>query len=235
MFSPSVTHILFEQLTLAPRRIYTDGRAWPKIEEPTFAGYSIGKWVDTDGDGRFDELQVETRHVRGPRTWDQSGMPMADDDEGVIKERLFLAKDNPNLINNEITTIDNSLTRPWTTMRGYRRVKNAKEATWVENNCTEGQAHVTIGGESYFLSGDGTIMPMRKDQPPPDLKYFISGRSSAARNHSCFSASFRWLFSANTFAQRTLSLRMKASNSAGVLLLGEMPTFSRRSIIAGSA
>jgi hypothetical protein len=176
LFSPSVTHILFEQLTLAPRRIYTDGRPWPKIEEPTFAGYSIGKWVDTDGDGRFDELQVETRHVRGPRTWDQSGMPMADDEEGVIKERLFLAKDNPNLINNEITTIDNSLTRPWTTMRGYRRVKNAKDATWVENNCTEGQAHVTIGGESYFLSGDGTIMPMRKDQPPPDLKYFNMGK-----------------------------------------------------------
>jgi hypothetical protein len=172
LFSPSVTHILFELLTLAPRRIYTDGRPWPKVEEPTFTGYSIGKWVDTDGDGRFDELQVETRHVRGPRTWDQSGMPMADDDEGVITERLVLDKSNPNLINNEITTIDNSLTRPWTTMRGYRRVKNAKDATWVENNCTEGQAHVTIGGESYFLSGDGTIMPMRKDQPPPDLKYF---------------------------------------------------------------
>jgi hypothetical protein len=172
LFSPSVTHILFELLTLAPRRIYTDGRPWPKIEESTFTGYSIGKWLDTDGDGRFDELQVETRHVRGPRTWDQSGMPMADDDEGVITERLFLDKSNPDLINNEITTIDNSLTRPWTTTRSYRRVKNAKEATWVENNCTEGQAHVTIGGESYFLSGDGTIMPMRKDQPPPDLKYF---------------------------------------------------------------
>jgi hypothetical protein len=172
LFSPSVTHILFEQLTLAPRRIYTDGRPWPSIEEPTFTGYSIGKWVDTDGDGRFDELQVETRHVRGPRTWDQSGMPMADDDEGIIRERLFLAKDNPNLINNEITTIDNSLTRPWTTMRSYRRVKNAKEAKWDENNCIEGQAHVTIGKESYFLSGDGTIMPMRKDQPPPDMKYF---------------------------------------------------------------
>jgi hypothetical protein len=172
LISPSVTHILFELLTLAPRRIYTDGRPWPQIEEPTFAGYSIGKWVDTDGDGRFDELQVETRHVRGPRTWDQSGMPMADDDEGVVKERLFLDKSKPNLINNEITTIDNSLTRPWTTMRSYQRTKSAKDAYWGENNCVEGQAHVTIGKESYFLSGDGTIMPMRKDQPPPDLKYF---------------------------------------------------------------
>ena len=172
LFSPSVTHILFEQLTLAPRRIYTDGRPWPKIEEPTFTGYSIGRWLDTDGDGRFDTLESETRHVRGPRVWDQSGMPMADDDEGVIKERLYLDKDDKSILRNEMTTIDNSLTRPWTVMKTYRRVKNAKEAWWGENNCAEGQAHVVIGEETYFLSGDGTIMPMRKEQPPPDLKYF---------------------------------------------------------------
>jgi hypothetical protein len=68
-----------------------------------------------------------------------------------------------------MTTIDNSLTRPWTVMKTYER-----QATvwWPEHNCTEGQAHVTIGKETYFLSGDGTIMPMRKDQPPPDLKHF---------------------------------------------------------------
>ena len=71
-----------------------------------------------------------------------------------------------------MTTIDNSLTRPWTVMKTYRRVKSAKEAWWGENNCAAGQAHVVIGEETYFLSGDGTIMPMRKDQPPPDLKYF---------------------------------------------------------------
>src|SRR5258705_1190578 len=141
LFSPSVTHILFEQLTLAPRRIYTDGRSWPKIEEPTFTGYSIGKWLDTKGDGRFDELQVETRHVRGPRTWDQSGMPMADDDEGVIKERLFLDKDKPNILRNEITTTDNSLTRPWTVTKNYQR---AQKVWWGENNCIEGQTWVTI-------------------------------------------------------------------------------------------
>jgi hypothetical protein len=50
--------------------------------------------------------------VRNPRTWDQSGMPMADDDEGVINERLFLDESNPAILHNEMTTIDNSLTRP---------------------------------------------------------------------------------------------------------------------------
>jgi hypothetical protein len=31
---------------------------------------------------------------------------------------------------------------------------------------------VVIGKENYFLSGDGLLMPAKKDQPPPDLKYF---------------------------------------------------------------
>jgi hypothetical protein len=50
-----------------PRRIYTDGRTRPEIIEPAFAGYSTGRWIDTDGDGRYDVLEVETSHFKGPR------------------------------------------------------------------------------------------------------------------------------------------------------------------------
>ena len=60
--TPQQTHILFELVIYSTRRIYTDGRGWPEDDEPTFAGYSIGKWIDTDGDGRFDVLEVETRN-----------------------------------------------------------------------------------------------------------------------------------------------------------------------------
>src|ERR1700730_5001861 len=50
------------------RRIFTDGRSWPSESGPTFAGYSIGKWIDEDGDGRYDVLEVETRGpFKGPR------------------------------------------------------------------------------------------------------------------------------------------------------------------------
>jgi hypothetical protein len=35
-------------------------------------------------------------------------------------------------------------------------------------------ANNRIGKENYFLSGDGFLMPIRKDQPPPDLRYFKS-------------------------------------------------------------
>ena len=61
-------------MTSEPRRIYTDGRDFPKDEEPTYPGYSIGKWLDTDGDGRFDTLEVETRNLRVPRLFDQTGI-----------------------------------------------------------------------------------------------------------------------------------------------------------------
>jgi hypothetical protein len=29
-----------------------------------------------------------------------------------------------------------------------------------------------VGKEAYFLSADGYLMPTRKDQAPPDLRYF---------------------------------------------------------------
>ena len=33
------------------RRIFTDGRDWPTAIEPTYSGYSIGRWID-EGRGR---------------------------------------------------------------------------------------------------------------------------------------------------------------------------------------
>jgi hypothetical protein len=173
LISPTVTHILFEHMTFAPRRIYTDGRDWPKDHEPTFLGYSVGRWVDPDADGRFHMLEVETRNIRGPKTWDQTGMPMADDNEAVIKERLYLDKANPAVLHDELTTTDNSLTQPWSAIKSYRR---EKEVIWVDNTCTESNPYVTIEGQTYYLSAEGKLMPMKKDQPPPDLKYFNRGK-----------------------------------------------------------
>jgi hypothetical protein len=169
LFAPTITYILFERTEFAPRRIYTDGRAWPQTEQTWFTGYSIGKWLDTDGDGRYDTLEIETRRVRAPRVWDQSGIPMADDPDGIIKERISLDKSDPNKLLVEMTTVDNSLTRPWTVLKIFKR---QTQVWWNEDDCVEGQAHVTIGDQVYFKSADGTIMPMKKDQPPPDLKYF---------------------------------------------------------------
>jgi hypothetical protein len=164
---PQTTHILFDHSL--PRRIYTDGRDWPSEIEPSFLGYSIGKWVDEDGDGRYDVLEIETRGLKGPRTYEGTGMPFHQDNQTVIKERLFLDKTNPDALHDEITVIDHALTRPWTITKRYRRDPNAIR---LEYNCSEDNHHVLIGGQDYFLSGDNMLMPSKKGQAPPDLRYF---------------------------------------------------------------
>jgi hypothetical protein len=170
VITPETTYILIQHVHDS-RRIFTDGRDFPGNVEPAFAGYSIGKWIDTDGDGRYDTLEVETRNLRGPRSYDAPGLPLHRDNQTVIKERIYVDKADPNIINNEITTIDNALTRPWTVTKKYRR-QNVKQPVWPEASCAEGNVHVEIGGQNYFLGADGLLMPARKDQPPPSLKYF---------------------------------------------------------------
>jgi len=153
------------------RRVYTDGRDWPSEVEPTYAGYSIGRWIDSEGAGRYDTLEIETRYMKGPRAYDTSGLPLHSDNKTIVKERLHLDKANPNLLLDEITTIDDALTRPWTVTKSYRRERNP---IWFDNNCAENNNHVMVGKENYFLSADGLLMPAKKDQPPPDLRYFKS-------------------------------------------------------------
>ena len=169
---PTITLVVFENNL--PRRIYTDGRDFSARDNlPSYAGYSIGKWTDEDGDGRYDTLAVETRNFKGPRNYEQSGIPLHEDNQSVIKERLYLDKANNDILKNEITVIDHALTRPWTVVKRYRRERNV---AWYEDLCTENNNHVVIGKENYFLSGDGYLLPAKKDQPPPDLRYFKQAR-----------------------------------------------------------
>jgi hypothetical protein len=165
--TPKTTHLISEYTM--PRRIYTDGRDFPAEIEPGFNGYSIGKWVDEDGDGRYDVLEVETRGLKGPRTYEASGLPFHTDNEAVIKERIFVDKSNPDILHDEITSYDHALTRPWTVMKSFKRDPNP---IWFQNHCSEDNRHVTIGNQDYVLSFDGYLMPAKKDQPPPDLKFF---------------------------------------------------------------
>ena len=135
------------------------------------AGYSIGRWIDSDGSGRYDVLEVETRGFKGPRVYDSSGLPLAFDNQSIIKERIHLDKADPNLLHDEITVIDHALTRPWTVDKRYVRDPDPL-AEWFESVCVEYNGQVFIGKENYFLSADGLLMPARKNQAPPDIRYF---------------------------------------------------------------
>ena len=48
------------------RRIFTDGRDWPKNPQPTYGGYSIGRWTDQDGNGRYDMLEAGDQVFQRP-------------------------------------------------------------------------------------------------------------------------------------------------------------------------
>jgi len=158
------------------RRIFTDGRDWPADIEPTYAGYSIGRWIDEDADGVYDVLQVETHGpFKGPRTYDATGLPLHFDNQSIFIERIHRDKAHPNILHDEITVIDHALTRPWAVDKKYVHDQNPRP-NWTESYCTENPTMVAIGHDSYFLSGDGLLMPVRKDQPPPDLRYFKQSR-----------------------------------------------------------
>jgi hypothetical protein len=153
-----------------------DGRDWPRDLDPTYAGYSIGRWVDEDGEGHYDVLEVETRNLRGPRILDSSGTPMHADNQTVIAERFYLDKVDPDLLHDDITTVDHAFVRPWSSARVYRR--NPK-GVWLENECSD-NGHVYFGNENYFVSADGYLMPTKTDQPAPDLRYFESAHKCRA-------------------------------------------------------
>jgi hypothetical protein len=170
VITADTTFILIDHIEHS-RRIYTDGRDWPASIEPSFLGYSIGRWLDEEGSGRLSVLEIETKGFKGPRVYDATGIPLHADNETIIKERIHIDKVDQNLLHDEITTVDHALTRPWTVVKNYRRNPNP-QPVWREYVCAEGNNHVEIAGQPYFLGAGGLLMPTKRDQPAPDLRYF---------------------------------------------------------------
>jgi len=171
--TPETTYILIDHIH-DHRRIFTDGRTFPANTddiEPSYRGFSIGKWIDEGNTGTYNVLEVETRGFKGQRSYDTSGLPLHADNKTVVKERIFLDKNDPDTLYDEITTIDNALSHPWTVTRKYQRDPNP-HPWWREVVCAENNQHVHIGNENYMISADGLLMPAKKDQLPPDLRYF---------------------------------------------------------------
>ena len=107
----------------------------------------IGNWIDEDGDGRYDVLEVETRNFKGPRTFEASGIPLHRDNQTVVKERIRLDTANKDILLNEITTIDNAFTRPWVVTKSY--IREQGKVMWFEDHAartttTSSSARTTI-------------------------------------------------------------------------------------------
>src|SRR3984957_16924365 len=152
IITPEITYILMSHNNDVYRRIYTDGRDWPEDAERTLVGYSIGKWVDETGDGKYTALEVETRFLRGPRAYEASGLPFHEDNQTIIKERFYLDKADRNTMYDEITVIDHAMTRPYIKVQKAVR-KPDPQPIWRLEDCPLDNVWIKIGDEAYVTKG----------------------------------------------------------------------------------
>ena len=105
------------------------------------------------------------------RDSDATGLPLHFDNQSTFHELFHLDKNDPNVLHDEITTYDHALTHPWSVDKTYKRSPK-RYPNFSRISCMEGTQDVVIGKENYYLSADGLLMPAKKDQPPPDSRYF---------------------------------------------------------------
>lgn len=118
---------LFSEWMDAYRRIYLDGRTMPNDFDPSYFGYSTGRWEGST-------LVVETVNLRDDTVLDRYGSPHSD--AMRITERFRLVE--PNLLEDAMIVYDEkAFTRPWEVVRRYRRAAAGNDELH-ENTCTEG-------------------------------------------------------------------------------------------------
>lgn len=118
----------FSELNDALRRVYLDGRkpTQKHLDDPTYAGYSTGHWEG-------DTLVVETVALH-PDSFIEGFTPHSE--EMVVRERIRLIA--PDILEDRITVTDpKALTKPWETVRTYRRAAKGNDEL-REFACAEG-------------------------------------------------------------------------------------------------
>ena len=121
--TPDLVLFLHESRTIY-RQVFTDGRSLPRNAQPTWMGYSVGKWEG-------DTFIVETIGQNG-RTWlDMRGLP------GTEALRVIERFSRPNIghIDIEVTIDDpQAYTRPWTVKLGWNLLP---DTDLIESICEE--------------------------------------------------------------------------------------------------
>jgi len=133
---PGVTVILYEGFTTF-RQIFTDGRELPKAPQPSWIGYSVGKWEG-------DMFVVDTIGVNETTWMDNAGRPHSDALHTVERYR------RRNFGSMDVTlTIDDlkAYTRAWTVNQGQAHLILGQDL--LEYVCTENNKDVE------HLVGDG--------------------------------------------------------------------------------
>src|SRR5262249_58337046 len=129
-------------------------------------GLQVGRGRGGGGDGNWAVAGVKPRHFKGPRAFDLSGIPLHEDNQTIVKERIFLDKADKDLLHNEMTVIDHALTHPWTVKKSYRRAADA-QAEGPEYLCVERTETMRIGGETYRFDKGGYPSAAQKGPETP--------------------------------------------------------------------
>ncbi len=121
--TPEVLLFLYESRTIY-RQVFTDGRPLPKDPQPTWMGYSVGRWEG-------DTFVVETIGQNG-KTWlDMRGLP------GTEALRVVERYTRPTIGHIDIdVTIDDPMayTKPWSVKLGWNLVP---DTDLIESICEE--------------------------------------------------------------------------------------------------
>jgi len=133
-----------QEAPMSIRRIFMDGRPLPENPDPTYAGYSVGRW---DG----DTLVVETVGTRAGQRLGVSGI--TNGPRLKITERMYLDEENPDVLHLDFTFEDpDALAEPWTRTHVFNR---DNEWAMLEYVCSENDRHpVNELGQSEAVLND---------------------------------------------------------------------------------
>lgn len=131
VFSPGKI-IVNQEAEMMVRRIYTDGRPLPKPDEvdPNYFGFSVGHWEG-------DTLVVDTVGIKAGLRLGEPGI--ASSGKLKINERIYLDKDNKDLLHLDYTFTDpDVLGQPWHRTHTFRRDRGWDILEYV---CEENNRH----------------------------------------------------------------------------------------------
>jgi hypothetical protein len=135
---------VMQEALMQVRRIFLDGRALPRNPDPTYFGYSVGRWEG-------NTLVVETVGTKPGQRLGIRGITNGPNLK--ITERIYLDAENPDLLHLDFTYEDpDALEEPWQQTHTFRR---DEEWEMLEYICAENDRHpVNAQGATEAILND---------------------------------------------------------------------------------
>jgi hypothetical protein len=143
LFTPGRVTMI-QEAYMQVRRIFTDGRPLPEDPDPTYNGYSIGRWEG-------DTLVVTTIGLREGGTMGRWGITYSD--KVKLTERIHLDPANKDILVVENSFEDpNALAAPWHSTYRFERQRAFDQIEFI---CAQNDRNpINENGDVEFLSAD---------------------------------------------------------------------------------